>query len=230
MTRWCDRSGMRYARWRHPYLPGARSALRSTSRSAEAAGDPRQVGRGAGALPGLAGRRRLRHGWEADSGYRLWLIAKTRSSSFPGTTHLLSRITGFECKPSVQANGTLQLRVTRSAFGRFLHALGVAEGRAPDKVVPEAIYRSTRRCADRLPAGPVRRGRLRREPRKQRDAICRAGQPLGRTPHRCPGTPGLARHRLAHLPDQRRRRRRRSTTPVRTAPRRTTVPMGLRMT
>jgi len=53
---------------------------------------------------------------------------------------LLTRITGFESKPSVQPNGTLQLRVTRPAFGAFLHALGVAEGRAPDKIVPEAVY------------------------------------------------------------------------------------------
>jgi ribonucleoside-diphosphate reductase alpha chain len=53
---------------------------------------------------------------------------------------LLTRITGFESKPSVQPNGTLQLRVTRQAFGQFLHVLGVAEGRAPDKVVPSSIY------------------------------------------------------------------------------------------
>ncbi len=53
---------------------------------------------------------------------------------------LLARITGFESKPSVQQNGTLQLRVTRPAFGEFLHALGVAEGRAADKVVPAAVY------------------------------------------------------------------------------------------
>jgi ribonucleoside-diphosphate reductase alpha chain len=53
---------------------------------------------------------------------------------------LLTRITGFESKPSVQANGTLQLRVTRPAFGEFLHQLGVADGRAPEKVVPSAVY------------------------------------------------------------------------------------------
>jgi ribonucleoside-diphosphate reductase alpha chain len=53
---------------------------------------------------------------------------------------LLTRITGFESKPSVQANGTLQLRVTRPAFGQFLYTLGVAEGRAADKVVPSAVY------------------------------------------------------------------------------------------
>ncbi|HEV2374778.1 MAG TPA: vitamin B12-dependent ribonucleotide reductase [Streptosporangiaceae bacterium] len=53
---------------------------------------------------------------------------------------LLTRITGFESKPSVQANGTLQLRVTRRAFGQYLHTLGVAEGRARDKVVPYSVY------------------------------------------------------------------------------------------
>ena len=53
---------------------------------------------------------------------------------------LLTRITGFESKPSVQPNGTLQLRVTRQAFGQFLYQLGVAEGHATDKVVPSAVY------------------------------------------------------------------------------------------
>ena len=53
---------------------------------------------------------------------------------------LLTRITGFESKPSVQANGTLQLRVTRPAFCQFLHALGIAEGKAPDKVVPDSVF------------------------------------------------------------------------------------------
>ncbi len=53
---------------------------------------------------------------------------------------LLTQITGFESKPSVQSNGTLQLRVSRQAFGQFLHALGIAEGRAADKVVPSSVY------------------------------------------------------------------------------------------
>jgi ribonucleoside-diphosphate reductase alpha chain len=54
---------------------------------------------------------------------------------------LLTRITGFESKPSVQPNGTLQLRASRQAFGQFLYALGVAdEGRAAGKVVPSSIY------------------------------------------------------------------------------------------
>ncbi len=53
---------------------------------------------------------------------------------------LLTRITGFESKPSVQLNGTLQLRVTRQAFSQFLYQLGVAEGHAADKVVPASVY------------------------------------------------------------------------------------------
>ncbi len=53
---------------------------------------------------------------------------------------LLAKITGFISKPSRQANGTLQLRVTRRAFGEFLRALGVSGGRAPEKSVPAAVF------------------------------------------------------------------------------------------
>jgi ribonucleoside-diphosphate reductase alpha chain len=53
---------------------------------------------------------------------------------------LLARITGFAAKPSVQANGTRQLRVTRDAFVAFVRALGVSSGKAADKRVPDAIF------------------------------------------------------------------------------------------
>jgi ribonucleoside-diphosphate reductase alpha chain len=53
---------------------------------------------------------------------------------------LLTRITGFESKPSAQPNGTSQLRVSRQAFGQFLHQLGIAEGHAAEKVVPSSVY------------------------------------------------------------------------------------------
>jgi ribonucleoside-diphosphate reductase alpha chain len=53
---------------------------------------------------------------------------------------LLTKITGFESKPSKQPNGTQQLRVTRSAFGEFLRGLGVSGDRAPSKRVPGAIF------------------------------------------------------------------------------------------
>src|SRR5260221_2680000 len=53
---------------------------------------------------------------------------------------LLAKITGFESKPSVQANGTLQLRVTRRGCGAFLVGLGVTAERAAHKSVPDAIF------------------------------------------------------------------------------------------
>ncbi len=43
---------------------------------------------------------------------------------------------------SQQANGTVQLRVVRAAFSRFLQALGVKRAKAAEKCVPEAIFRA----------------------------------------------------------------------------------------
>ena len=63
-----------------------------------------------------------------------------QESILPRHHAFLSKITGFTSKPSRQANGTLQLRVTRRAFGEFLRALGVSGGRAPEKSVPNAIF------------------------------------------------------------------------------------------
>ncbi|GAA4898874.1 ribonucleoside-diphosphate reductase alpha chain [Stackebrandtia albiflava] len=58
----------------------------------------------------------------------------------PRHQDLLTRLTGHTAKPSVQANGTLQLRAGQRALRDFLAALGVSSGRAADKVVPEAIF------------------------------------------------------------------------------------------
>src|SRR5207244_5114680 len=55
---------------------------------------------------------------------------------------LLSRIVGFEGKPSVQANGTVQLRAQRRRFGLFMGGLGVSTGPAKDKVVPESMFQA----------------------------------------------------------------------------------------
>ena len=66
--------------------------------------------------------------------------AEEQETVLPRHHALLSKITGFASKPSRQANGTLQLRVTRRAFGEFLRALGVSGGRAPEKSVPNAIF------------------------------------------------------------------------------------------
>ncbi len=53
---------------------------------------------------------------------------------------LIERITGFAVKPSLQANGTEQLRVTRDAFIAFVRALGVTSGRSSEKVVPDSVF------------------------------------------------------------------------------------------
>ncbi len=66
--------------------------------------------------------------------------AEDKEIVMPRHHALLTQITGFESKPSVQANGTLQLRVTRRAFGEFLRGLGVSGGRAAEKTVPDAVF------------------------------------------------------------------------------------------
>jgi ribonucleotide reductase alpha subunit len=65
--------------------------------------------------------------------------ASEQQTVLPRHHALLIQITGFESKPSLQQNGTVQLRVTRRAFGGFLRRLGVSGGRAPEKSVPHAI-------------------------------------------------------------------------------------------
>jgi len=66
--------------------------------------------------------------------------AEEQRTVLPRHHAFLGGITGFTSKPSRPVNGTLQLRVTRRAFGEFLRALGVSGGRAPEKSVPHAIF------------------------------------------------------------------------------------------
>jgi ribonucleoside-diphosphate reductase alpha chain len=47
---------------------------------------------------------------------------------------------GSAPKPSVQRNGTRQLRLSRRVFARLFRALGVSDKKASGKVVPEAIF------------------------------------------------------------------------------------------
>jgi ribonucleoside-diphosphate reductase alpha chain len=104
--------------------------------------------------------------WDAEFGHYLgWLVgdgcidirdakavtvygsAEDRDVIMPRHHAMLTRITGFESKPSRQANGTLQLRVGRRAFGGFLQALGVSDSRAAKKEVPEAIFEAPEEAA-----------------------------------------------------------------------------------
>ena len=53
---------------------------------------------------------------------------------------------GIESKPSIQANGTVQLRQTRRVIARFFEALGVSRERSTGKVVPESVYQAPPTC------------------------------------------------------------------------------------
>ncbi|MGD9999248.1 MAG: LAGLIDADG family homing endonuclease, partial [Ilumatobacteraceae bacterium] len=65
--------------------------------------------------------------------------ADDRDDVMPAHRLLLTDIGGSVPKPSVQANGTVQLRSGRRAFAAQLCALGVSDSRAAEKVVPWAI-------------------------------------------------------------------------------------------
>jgi ribonucleotide reductase alpha subunit len=111
----------------------------------------------AGRAPKARSVTNLPEKWDEELGYYLgWLVGDgcvtdqnavtiygtegDRTDAMSRHAELLERITGFAAKPSVQANGTLQLRVTRDAFVAFVRALGVSSGRAPAKKVPRAIF------------------------------------------------------------------------------------------
>jgi ribonucleotide reductase alpha subunit len=58
----------------------------------------------------------------------------------PRHAALLRRITGHDRLPSVQLNGTRQLRSMQRRFREFLLGLGVSQGRAAAKVLPEVVF------------------------------------------------------------------------------------------
>lgn len=59
---------------------------------------------------------------------------------------LLTSWSGFEPKPSVQPNGTQQLRLMRKAFVDYLSALGVAKAKSADKRVPNSVLQAPEKC------------------------------------------------------------------------------------
>ncbi len=58
----------------------------------------------------------------------------------PRHSKLLAGWTGFDAKPSLQANSTQQLRSAKKDVVSFLQGLGITSGRAGDKRVPTSIY------------------------------------------------------------------------------------------
>ncbi|MDQ2708062.1 MAG: hypothetical protein M3Z25_10695 [Actinomycetota bacterium] len=63
-----------------------------------------------------------------------------QESLLPRHQAFLVGITGVEAKPSVQPNGTQQLRAYRGRFATFLEMLGVSRGRSADKIVPGRLF------------------------------------------------------------------------------------------
>jgi len=65
-----------------------------------------------------------------------------RENVLPRHRELLAAITGTAGKPSLQANGTAQLRAMRGRFALLMRGLGVSKERSAAKVVPDAIYQA----------------------------------------------------------------------------------------
>ncbi len=55
---------------------------------------------------------------------------------------VLRAITGEEPHVTAMSNGTLQVRMSRAPFKRFIEALGVKEARAPQKCVPWSVFQA----------------------------------------------------------------------------------------
>ncbi len=133
--------------------------VRSLQYAARAAADPRIPARALAAAASARSRKpiALPVKWDEELGHYLgWLVGDgcvtdqnavtvyggddDRDEALPRHREFIARITGFDAKPSIQANGTRQLRVTRDGFIAFVRALGVSSERAPAKHVPDAIY------------------------------------------------------------------------------------------
>ncbi|MFU8850727.1 vitamin B12-dependent ribonucleotide reductase [Micromonospora sp. SL1-18] len=74
-----------------------------------------------------------------DNPVATWVYSNEERETFlPRHQTLLTEILGFTPKPSEQPNGTVQLRVGRSAVVDFLTGLGISTGKAADKRIPAA--------------------------------------------------------------------------------------------
>jgi ribonucleoside-diphosphate reductase alpha chain len=58
----------------------------------------------------------------------------------PRHREFLAEVMEFEAMPSLQGNGTVQLRALRARWRSLLSGLGVSSGRSAEKVVPEAVF------------------------------------------------------------------------------------------
>ncbi|MGL5930491.1 MAG: LAGLIDADG family homing endonuclease, partial [Dermatophilaceae bacterium] len=75
-----------------------------------------------------------------DSAVTVYGTGVEQQSILPRHQQAMTAWTGFAAKPSVQTNGTQQLRSGRSDVREFLGALGVSAARSAEKVVPAAVF------------------------------------------------------------------------------------------
>ncbi|MEQ4303179.1 LAGLIDADG family homing endonuclease [Plantactinospora sp. B6F1] len=79
-------------------------------------------------------------GVRGDNPVATWVYSdEDRETFLPRHQATLAKVVGFDPKPSAQPNGTVQLRVGRTAVIDFLTGLGVTTGRAADKRIPAAV-------------------------------------------------------------------------------------------
>jgi ribonucleoside-diphosphate reductase alpha chain len=82
-------------------------------------------------------------GTRGDNPCATWVYSDEDRAAFLGRHQAtLAEIVGFAPKPSEQPNGTVQLRVGRTAVIDFLAGLGVSTAKAADKRIPAAILES----------------------------------------------------------------------------------------
>jgi ribonucleoside-diphosphate reductase alpha chain len=124
--------------------PRAATSLDLPERAVEAARSMR------GGAPALVEK------WSPELGHYLgWLVGDgclTKSSAvtgysaedarevMPAHAALLREASGFDAKPSLQPNGTQQLRASRAQWRTLLRELGVSQARGAQKVVPETVF------------------------------------------------------------------------------------------
>ena len=140
-------------------LTPADQVVRSRQYAARSAADPRIPADALAAARSACSRKAisLPEKWDRELGHYLgWLAgdgcvtdqnavtvygcAQDCAEALPRHQELLRRITGFDAKPSAQANGAAHLGITGDAFIAFARALGVSSGPAPVRHVPEAIF------------------------------------------------------------------------------------------
>ena len=113
--------------------------LRSEGHAFDRAQPPREVVRGVRSLPRVVRRRWMHLGQHGVDDLRLAGGQGRDPSEAPRRSSPRS-MEASTPKPSIQENGTVQLRLSRGPFARFIEALGVKPVKAAEKEVPWSLF------------------------------------------------------------------------------------------